>query len=169
MLDAEAVAKGIQHDLDDKGIAKTAREEKLRARKAQPENEKMAELYRQVVLKEPKPELATGPADSGPRLRTRLISGDTMPNRGDHAIDRVSNRRGNHEQYAKQRPGPRQPRRDAERGGRSEEHLAVLDEDDAARRRAGHPREIAKQGPQPPGSEKTTRRIADSPLDRASP
>ena len=37
-LDAEAVAKGIQHDLDDKGIAKTAREEKLRARKAQQEN-----------------------------------------------------------------------------------------------------------------------------------
>src|SRR5204862_7328517 len=32
-LDAEAVAKGIQHDLDDKGIAKNAREEKLRAQK----------------------------------------------------------------------------------------------------------------------------------------
>src|SRR4029079_1524353 len=59
-LDAEAVAKGIQHDLDDKGIAKTAREEKLRARKAQHENDKMAELYRQVVLKEAKPEVATG-------------------------------------------------------------------------------------------------------------
>jgi uncharacterized radical SAM superfamily Fe-S cluster-containing enzyme len=59
-LDAEAVAKGIQHDLDDKGIAKTAREEKLRARKAQQEHEKMAELYRQVVLKEAKPEIATG-------------------------------------------------------------------------------------------------------------
>lgn len=59
-LDAEAVAKGIQHDLDDKGIAKNAREEKLRARKVQHENEKMAELYRQVVLKEPKPEIATG-------------------------------------------------------------------------------------------------------------
>jgi hypothetical protein len=59
-LDAAAVAKGIQHDLDDKGIAKNAREEKLRARKAQHEHEKMAELYRQTVLKEPKPELATG-------------------------------------------------------------------------------------------------------------
>jgi uncharacterized radical SAM superfamily Fe-S cluster-containing enzyme len=59
-LDAEAVAKGKQTDLDEKGIAKTAREEKLRARKAQVEHEKMAELYRQVVLKEPKPELATG-------------------------------------------------------------------------------------------------------------
>ena len=60
ILDAEAVAKGKQTDLDEKGIAKNAREEKLRARKAQVEHEKMAELYRQVVLKEPKPELATG-------------------------------------------------------------------------------------------------------------
>jgi hypothetical protein len=59
-LDAEAVAKGIQHDLDDKGIAKNAREEKLRARKAQQEHQRMADLYRQTVLKEPKPELATG-------------------------------------------------------------------------------------------------------------
>jgi 7,8-dihydro-6-hydroxymethylpterin dimethyltransferase len=59
-LDAEAVAKGKQTDLDEKGIAKTAREEKLRARKVQHENERMAELYRQVVLKEPKPEVATG-------------------------------------------------------------------------------------------------------------
>jgi uncharacterized radical SAM superfamily Fe-S cluster-containing enzyme len=59
-LDAEAVAKGIQHDLDDKGIAKTAREEKLRARKAQQEHQRMAEMYRQVVLQEAKPEVATG-------------------------------------------------------------------------------------------------------------
>ncbi len=59
-LDAEAVAKGKQTDLDEKGIAKTAREEKLRARKAQAEHERMAELYRQTVLKEPKPDLATG-------------------------------------------------------------------------------------------------------------
>jgi hypothetical protein len=59
-LDAEAVAKGIQHDLDSQGIAKNAREEKIRARKAQQENEKMAELYRQVVLKEAKPEIASG-------------------------------------------------------------------------------------------------------------
>jgi len=59
-LDAEAVAKGRQTDLDEKGIAKTAREEKLRARRAQQENQKMAELYRQVVLKEAKPEVASG-------------------------------------------------------------------------------------------------------------
>ena len=55
VLDAEAVAAGIQHDLDDAGIAKTAREEKLRARadakKKAEENERMAALYRQHVLK----------------------------------------------------------------------------------------------------------------------
>jgi hypothetical protein len=59
-LDAEAVGKGKQTDLDEKGIAKNAREEKLRARKAQQENQRMAEMYRQVVLKEAKPEIATG-------------------------------------------------------------------------------------------------------------
>jgi hypothetical protein len=57
---SEDVNKGIQHDLDDQGIAKTAREEKLRARKAQVEHERMAALYRQEVLKEPKPEVTTG-------------------------------------------------------------------------------------------------------------
>jgi hypothetical protein len=56
----EDVNKGIQHDLDEAGIAKNAREEKLRARKAKLEHERMAALYRQEVLKEPKPEIATG-------------------------------------------------------------------------------------------------------------
>jgi hypothetical protein len=59
-LVTEDVNKGIQHDLDSQGIAKTAREEKLRARKAQVEHERMATLYRQEVLKEPKPEITTG-------------------------------------------------------------------------------------------------------------
>ncbi len=56
VLDAEAVALGIQHDLDNAGIAKNAREEKMRAkadaRKKAEENERMAALYRQHVLKE---------------------------------------------------------------------------------------------------------------------
>ena len=52
VLDAEAVAKGLQHDLDEKGIAKNSREEKLRARQAELEHKRMADLYRQVVLKE---------------------------------------------------------------------------------------------------------------------
>ena len=56
----EDVNKGVQTDLSDLGIAKNAREEKLRARKIQAENDRMAALYRQEILKEPKPELATG-------------------------------------------------------------------------------------------------------------
>jgi len=49
---------GLQHDLDDKGIAKNAREEKIRSRdeklKQSAENARMAKLYREQVLKEPK-------------------------------------------------------------------------------------------------------------------
>ena len=60
VLDADAVAEGHADDLDEKGIAKTAREEKLRARagakKNDVENERMAALYRQHVLKEAPPE-----------------------------------------------------------------------------------------------------------------
>jgi uncharacterized radical SAM superfamily Fe-S cluster-containing enzyme len=56
VLDPEAVAAGKQTDLDEAGIAKNAREEKLRARAAakqvDPEHARMAELYRQQVLKE---------------------------------------------------------------------------------------------------------------------
>ena len=58
-LNAEAVAAGVQHDLDDLGIAKNAREEKLAARKKAnmtPEeirqHMEMERLYRQQVLKE---------------------------------------------------------------------------------------------------------------------
>ncbi len=61
-LNDEHVAFGLQHDLDDKGIAKTAREEKTRARDAKlkqsAENARMAKLYREQVLKEK-------PADAG--------------------------------------------------------------------------------------------------------
>jgi hypothetical protein len=58
-LNAEAVAKGAQTDLDEIGVAKNAREEKLAARKkAQMTPEEirqhmdMERLYRQEVLKE---------------------------------------------------------------------------------------------------------------------
>jgi uncharacterized radical SAM superfamily Fe-S cluster-containing enzyme len=57
VLDEALVTKDIQHDLDDLGIAKNSREEKLRKQrhriKEQQENERMAKLYRQHVLKEP--------------------------------------------------------------------------------------------------------------------
>jgi uncharacterized radical SAM superfamily Fe-S cluster-containing enzyme len=61
VLDPVAVAAGKQTDLDEAGIAKTAREEKLRARDAKKklsdtENARMAALYRQHVLKEAPPE-----------------------------------------------------------------------------------------------------------------
>src|ERR1700726_1119671 len=58
VLDPEAVAAGLQHDLDERGIAKNAREEKIRSRdeklKQAAENARMAKLYREQVLKEPK-------------------------------------------------------------------------------------------------------------------
>jgi tetraether lipid synthase len=56
VLDPDAVAAGKQTDLDELGVAKNARDEKLRARKQQQENERMAALYRQHVLKEAAPE-----------------------------------------------------------------------------------------------------------------
>ena len=61
VLNEEAVRAGAQTDLDELGIAKNAREEKLKARahKSAEENareaahhEEMARLYRQHVLKE---------------------------------------------------------------------------------------------------------------------
>ncbi len=58
-LNAEAVAAGAQTDLDELGIAKNAREEKLKARKIaqmtpeeRRQHEEMERLYRQHVLKE---------------------------------------------------------------------------------------------------------------------
>jgi uncharacterized radical SAM superfamily Fe-S cluster-containing enzyme len=60
VLDPEAVAAGRQTDLDEMGVARNAREEKLRARKigsdASADDARMAALYRQHVLKEPPPE-----------------------------------------------------------------------------------------------------------------
>jgi 7,8-dihydro-6-hydroxymethylpterin dimethyltransferase len=61
VLKEELITTEVQHDLDEKGIAKTAREEKLRAArerlKQQQENERMEKLYRQHILKEPVPEV----------------------------------------------------------------------------------------------------------------
>ncbi len=67
VLNAEAVAKGRQTDLDDLGIAKNAREEKLQARKKENDPKHHAEmerLYRQHVLKDSGGDPA-GPANSG--------------------------------------------------------------------------------------------------------
>jgi uncharacterized radical SAM superfamily Fe-S cluster-containing enzyme len=56
VLREDIVTNEIQHDLDNLGIAKTAREEKIRARDAKmkqdAENARMAKLYREHVLQE---------------------------------------------------------------------------------------------------------------------
>ena len=56
VLREDIVTTEIQHDLDNLGIAKTAREEKFRARDAKmkldAENARMAKLYREHVLQE---------------------------------------------------------------------------------------------------------------------
>ena len=55
VLNEEAVRAGAQTDLDERGIAKNAREEKLKARNHKDDalhHEEMAKLYRQHVLKE---------------------------------------------------------------------------------------------------------------------
>jgi hypothetical protein len=64
VLREDIVTNDIQHDLDNLGIAKTAREEKTRARDAKlkqdAENARMARLYREHILQEkPQPGLVT--------------------------------------------------------------------------------------------------------------
>jgi hypothetical protein len=68
ILNMDAVNADIQHDLDSQGIAKTAREEKLRKRntemaKKAAEDARMAKLYREVVLKEKPAEAGFVPID----------------------------------------------------------------------------------------------------------
>ena len=69
ILNQEAVNAGKQHDLDDLGIAKTAREEKIRQRDANmakkaAEDARMAKLYREVILKEKPVEAGFVPIDT---------------------------------------------------------------------------------------------------------
>jgi hypothetical protein len=62
VLNDDIVTNEAQHDLEQLGVARNAREEKLRARaervRRDEENSRMAKLYREFVLKEkPAPEL----------------------------------------------------------------------------------------------------------------
>jgi 7,8-dihydro-6-hydroxymethylpterin dimethyltransferase len=64
VLREDIITNEVQHDLDKLGIAKTAREEKIRARDAKmkdaAENARMMKLYKEHVLKEqPKPDLVS--------------------------------------------------------------------------------------------------------------
>ncbi|HVF91406.1 MAG TPA: radical SAM protein, partial [Blastocatellia bacterium] len=56
-LDEKIITQEVQHDLEKLGIAKTAREEKMRAQRErmrkEQENARMAKLYREQILKEP--------------------------------------------------------------------------------------------------------------------
>jgi len=52
VLRADDVNHGLQHDLDKLGIAKTAREEKKRARDKQLKDAEMMKMYREHVLGE---------------------------------------------------------------------------------------------------------------------
>jgi hypothetical protein len=69
VLDMQAVNAERQHDLDDLGIAKTAREEKMRKRneemaKRASDDARMAKLYREVILKEKPVEAGFVPVDA---------------------------------------------------------------------------------------------------------
>ena len=69
VLKDELVTREEQHDLDARGIARNAREERLRARD---ENARMARLYRKHVLKEPDaPELVSIQAPPRPPRPTK--------------------------------------------------------------------------------------------------
>jgi uncharacterized radical SAM superfamily Fe-S cluster-containing enzyme len=83
VLKDEIVSDHAQHDLDRLGIAKNAREEKLRARaerlKLDAENQRMAKLYREIVLKErsvPKLVQIGGRAPTAPTEDCRGAMGD---------------------------------------------------------------------------------------------
>ena len=80
VLKDEIVTNEAQHDLEQLGIAKNAREEKLRARaERDAENARMAKLYREFVLKEqPLPNLVQigMPAATPPTEEREAVSGD---------------------------------------------------------------------------------------------
>ncbi len=77
VLKEEIITREVQHDLDELGIAKTAREEKQRARAAklsEAENLRMAKLYRQHVLKESgEPEAKLVQLGVGPKVEGKLV------------------------------------------------------------------------------------------------
>jgi 7,8-dihydro-6-hydroxymethylpterin dimethyltransferase len=85
MLREELITQEVQHDLDRLGIAKNSREEQIKARaeklRQQKENERMAQLYRQHILKEPveeKPKLVQIDLGNKPKVSEEVatVSGD---------------------------------------------------------------------------------------------
>jgi 7,8-dihydro-6-hydroxymethylpterin dimethyltransferase len=85
LLREELITQDVQHDLDRLGIAKNSREEQIRARaeklRQQKENERMAQLYRQHILKEPvaeAPKLVQLELSNKPKVSDEVatVSGD---------------------------------------------------------------------------------------------
>ncbi len=85
VLRDEIITREEQHDLERLGIAKNAREEKIRARDArlkEREDAEMAKLYRKYVLKEEQPELvqiggrATAPDPAGAEREREAVFTD---------------------------------------------------------------------------------------------
>jgi hypothetical protein len=80
VLREDDVNHGLQHDLDKIGVAKTAREEKTRARdealKQKLENERMMKMYREHVLGEKMPEgfVPLGNLLSGTPVATKKVA-----------------------------------------------------------------------------------------------
>jgi uncharacterized radical SAM superfamily Fe-S cluster-containing enzyme len=87
VLRAEDVTRERQHDLDVLGIAKTAREEKKRARDAklsEAENARMMRLYRQHVLKEePQPDLVQLSGAAPARKKEKVQNREEVGSFGD--------------------------------------------------------------------------------------
>jgi 7,8-dihydro-6-hydroxymethylpterin dimethyltransferase len=95
-LREEIVTHEVQHDLDKLGIAKTAREEKKRARDTKAENDskkvkndaaydaRMAQLYREVVLKE-KPAIS----NEGGFIPLGAITSAIAPANGNDAAKKI--------------------------------------------------------------------------------
>jgi 7,8-dihydro-6-hydroxymethylpterin dimethyltransferase len=85
VLNDEIVTNECQHDLEQLGIAKNAREEKLRARAERlrdDENLRMAKLYREFVLKkQPLPELVQ--IELGSTIRPPENARETVERGGD--------------------------------------------------------------------------------------
>jgi uncharacterized radical SAM superfamily Fe-S cluster-containing enzyme len=75
-LNTQLITNEEQHDLDDLGIAKTARDEKLRARdqrvKQEAENARMAKLYREHILGEQ-------PAAAGAFVSVNVLAAQPAP------------------------------------------------------------------------------------------
>jgi tetraether lipid synthase len=85
MLREELITQDVQHDLEILGIAKNSREEQIKARaeklRQQKENEKMEQLYRQHILKEPvaeKPKLVQLESSNKSKVSEEVatVSGD---------------------------------------------------------------------------------------------